>query len=220
MVEAISDVVPGLAVPEPHDQHVNHVAHVGCGGSTLEDVMLHAEEDQPHENVITEPKRQSHVPTVPEVLDVFGFERLIEVHRCLDAHQITDADSEQAVTSEIKEQIHTVSVHVSDDVPGKAVSHQRPHLNLGHQYRTEVVGQDEFVDKSLENVADTLLNHIQVGTLLRHLGIISFKPSVTVDWSDEMVGKNNRNWPNNTGWNSLIIPSRVSMMVCTTLKVM
>lgn len=45
MVETISDVVPGLAVPESHDEHVNHVAHVGCGGSTLEDVMLHAEED-------------------------------------------------------------------------------------------------------------------------------------------------------------------------------
>lgn len=56
MVKTICDIVPGLAVPKSHNQHVNDVADIGRGRPTLENVMLHAEEDQPHENVITEPK--------------------------------------------------------------------------------------------------------------------------------------------------------------------
>lgn len=31
VVEAIGDVEPSLAVPKSHNQHVNHVAHVGRG---------------------------------------------------------------------------------------------------------------------------------------------------------------------------------------------
>ena len=62
------------------------------------------------------------------------------------------------------------------------MGHQRPLLNLRHHDRAKDIRQNEFVQETLENVANTLFNHVQIGASFRHLGIIGFKPPVTINW--------------------------------------
>ena len=62
-------------------------------------------EQEPHVDVIAKPEGQADVPAVPEVADVPGEERLVEVLGRADPEQAAEPDGERAVAGEIEEQV-------------------------------------------------------------------------------------------------------------------
>lgn len=85
-----------------------------CG---FKPMLLAGQKDEPHEDVVTEPERERHVPAIPEFLDVFGNERLIEVHWRLDTHQITDGHGKQRVAGKVEVKIAGIDVGHGNDPP-------------------------------------------------------------------------------------------------------
>ena len=106
VVKTVDDVVPGQTVPDPHYHEVDQVGHLRQAVPVLDQALLHCEEGEAHEDEVSEPGGQSHVPAVPEFLDVVGRERLVEVHRRVDAHKVGNRHGEEGVAREVKEQVH------------------------------------------------------------------------------------------------------------------
>ena len=106
VVETVGDVVPGQTVPDRHHHKVDQVGHLGKPVPVLDQALLHREEGEAHEDKVSEPEGQSHVPAIPEFLDVVGRERLVEVHRRVNAHKVGNRYGEEGVAREVKEQVH------------------------------------------------------------------------------------------------------------------
>src|SRR5262245_51450830 len=112
VVQPIGHVVPGRAVPHPHEAHGQEEPEIRRRVNVGEPTSLRGSEDEARVDVIAEPKGERHVPAVPEVADVAREKRSIEVLWSVDAEEVAEADRERAVSSEIEEQIEAVRVHV------------------------------------------------------------------------------------------------------------
>src|SRR5580704_873042 len=54
------------------------------------------------------------MPAIPEIADIPGEKRAIEVFRSMDAEKITQSNGKSAVAGKIKKQIEGVRIHVAD----------------------------------------------------------------------------------------------------------
>lgn len=90
MVETIYDIEPFKPMPNPHNSEVYEEPEIGNVQRFLHHLVLSHIEDDAHINTVTEPERQTHMPTVPEIFDVLRFEWLVEVHWCLNAINVTE----------------------------------------------------------------------------------------------------------------------------------
>ena len=66
--------------------------------------------------MIAEPKRETHVPTIPEFLHIGRSEWTMKVLRHVKSQEIRYADRKEAVARKIKKQIKTICVHVKYSV--------------------------------------------------------------------------------------------------------
>lgn len=79
------------------------------------------------------------MPPVPEVADIVGEKRTVEVLRGMDAEEITDRDGKCAVAGEIKEQVKAIGIHIGDDLrPGLPARVVEP-INLDQRSQDELI---------------------------------------------------------------------------------
>jgi hypothetical protein len=63
--------------------------------------VLHGSEEKPHVNVVAKPERKRNIPSRPEIANIMGKERAIEVFRGVYSKPSAKGDSECSVTGEI-----------------------------------------------------------------------------------------------------------------------
>src|SRR5450631_239654 len=112
MVTSVDQVVQSGPVPKAHQTEGKKKPQVGSDLVVLEPFILHRSEEKSHVDVVAKPERKRDIPSRPEIANIVGKERAIEVFRGLHSKQSAEGDSECSVTGEIEKQIETVAVHV------------------------------------------------------------------------------------------------------------
>ena len=57
-------------MPEAHDQHIDQIGHTRSRIAVFKDLVAHEHHDQAHKDKVTEPEGQTHVPAIPEFLQI------------------------------------------------------------------------------------------------------------------------------------------------------
>lgn len=114
MKQAVHDVIPRHPMPKSHHQEVDQVSDLADANAIFDQLVFHDEESRSHENKISEPKAQTHVPAIPELFDIRRSKRFVEVHWRLDAHDQGNRYRKQTVPGKIKEQVHRVVIHITN----------------------------------------------------------------------------------------------------------
>src|SRR5947199_2527886 len=126
--------------------------------------------------MVAKPKCKGDVPAIPEIADVPGEKRSVEVFRSVDAEKITQGNGKSAVAGKIKKQIEAVRIHVADQrrkTPTAGSSLQPVLFNEG--------GNDEFVKKPPKNAMHRAIEIDKKFSAGSGLSPVGCEPLVTVN---------------------------------------
>src|SRR4029077_14956559 len=118
------------------------------------------------------------MPAIPEIADIPGEKRSIEVFRSMDAEKITQSNGESAVAGKIKKQIKAVGIHVADhrcEAPTAGGSLQPVLFNQR--------GQDEFVKEPPENAMHRAIQIDKEFSARSPLSPFACEPLEPVNWA-------------------------------------
>ena len=129
-------------MPEAHQTKGKKESQIGSDLIILEPFSLHRGEKKSHVNVIAEPERKRDVPPVPEIANIVGQKRAIEIFRRANSKQSAESDGERAVTGKVKKQIEAVTVHVQRDLAERSAG------DLVDPEAFDQGCENEFIEKS------------------------------------------------------------------------
>ena len=99
-------------MPKAHQTEGKKKPQVESDLVVLKPFVLHCNDQKSHVNVVAKPERKRDIPSGPEIANVVGKERAIEIFRGVHSKQSAEGGREGRVTREIEKQIETVAVHV------------------------------------------------------------------------------------------------------------
>ena len=129
MITAVDQVIQSGPVPKAHQTEGKKKPQVRSDLVVLKPFVLHRGEEKSHVNVVAKPERKRDIPSRPEIANVVGKERAIEIFRGVHSKQSTEGDRECRVTGEIKKQIETVAIHVGQILAERSSASPEPANN-------------------------------------------------------------------------------------------
>ena len=118
------------------------------------------------------------MPAIPEIADIPGEKRPIEVFRSMDTEKITQSNGESAVAGKIKKQIEAVGIHVADqrrEAPTAGGSLQPVLFNQR--------GKDEFVKEPPKNAMHCAVEIDKEFSARSPLSPFACEPLEPVNWA-------------------------------------
>src|SRR5437773_2650685 len=92
LVETVKNVVRLDSVPHAHQSKRQKIAEDRGGVFAGKPFAARGRKQEAHVNVVAKPKRKRDVPAVPEIADVSGEKRPVEIFRRMDAKEKAERD--------------------------------------------------------------------------------------------------------------------------------
>ena len=118
------------------------------------------------------------MPAIPEIADIPGEKRTIEVFRSMDAEKITQRNGKSAVASKVKKQIEAVSIHVANQRSETAAAGCSLQPVLFDQS-----GEDEFVKEPPKNAMHRAVEINKEFSTCSRFSPLACKALVAVNWA-------------------------------------
>ena len=118
------------------------------------------------------------MPAIPEIADIPGEKRSIEVFRSMDTEKVTQSNGESAVAGKIKKQIEAVGIHVADQRREAPTARSSLQPVLFNQR-----GKDEFVKEPPENAMHRAIQIDKEFSARSPLSPFACEPLEPVNWA-------------------------------------
>src|SRR5205823_752388 len=176
LVETVKNVVRLDSVPHAHQSKRQKIAEDRGCVFARKPFAARGRKQEAHVNVVAKPKRKRDVPAVPEIADVSGEKRPVEIFRRMDAKEIAERDGKCAVAGEIEKQIKTVSIHVACERAEARARRGAVEPVLFDQRR-----QDELVKKSAKNAMHRTVEISEEFSPCPRFFPVAYKAPVAID---------------------------------------